>query len=467
MPTPLFRLWNATFRRSPGAVAVVDVASGTDWTRAALDAAAAAWAASRIRDVGGAPLKGRRVAMAVPNGADWFQAFLGLLSVGAVPAPLDPAEPEAAQWEAAKSIGACWIWSAGRLREVASLRGSGSGRAARPGECLVKMTSGSSGKPRGLGVSHSQMEADGRQICATMGILPEDANLAVIPLGYSYGLGNLVLPLIAHGVQVICLPNAFPQAIAAEARQRRPTVFPAVPAVLEALSGSDVPSDSFSSVRLVISAGSPLPPGTSREFAAKFGIRIHSFYGTSETGGIAFDASGEATLEGRSVGPPLQGVRIAFGRSGRFSVSSPAVTGSGRFSPADRARLNQHGEIVLLGRTDRVVKVAGRRVDLAEIETALRSVPGVHDAFAHAREGAGGALCAAVASGLGGPEIRRLMRARVASWKIPGRIVVMRQFPRTARGKPDGRRLRQILEAPRTDASISTLRADRQMSEQR
>jgi acyl-coenzyme A synthetase/AMP-(fatty) acid ligase len=300
-----------------------------------------------------------------------------------------------------------------------------------------------------------------------MGITAQDANLAVIPLGYSYGLGNLVLPLIALGVRVICVPSVFPQAVAAEARRLRPTVFPAVPPILEALAASDVPRDSFSSVRLVISAGSALSPATSREFAAKFGLRIHGFYGTSETGGIAFDATGEATLEGRSVGPPLRGVRVAFGRAGRFVVSSPAVSGTGRFAPADRARLNERGEIVLLGRTDRVVKVAGRRVDLAEVEAALRAVPGVRDAFAHAPEGADAVLCAAVTSVLGSAEIRRLLRPRLAPWKIPTRLMVLREFPRTARGKPDGGRLRQILEAPRTDASISTLSAERQMSEQR
>ncbi len=128
MPPPLLRLWNATLARSPGAVAVVDASSGAEWSRAALDDAAASWAAARVREADGIPLKGRRVAMAVANGADWFQAFLGLLSLGAVPAPLDPAEPEAAQLEAAQSIGARWIWSAGRLRRWRPPR-----EAGRPG----------------------------------------------------------------------------------------------------------------------------------------------------------------------------------------------------------------------------------------------------------------------------------------------------------------------------------------------
>jgi acyl-CoA synthetase (AMP-forming)/AMP-acid ligase II len=457
MAGTLTRLWKATLRRDPAALAVTDP-DGRGWTRCTLGASAEAWAAAHPAAAG------CRVAMAVPNGAEWFEAFLGLLSVGAVPAPVDPAEPAAAQVAAARSIGARWIWRGGRLEAV------GPARPAKPDprrECLVKLTSGSSGSPRGLAFTHAQMEADGRQICASMGSGPDDANLALIPLGYSYGLGNLVIPLILQGSRVICSSSALPQAVAADARRTRPTVLPAVPPILAALAASDVPADSFASVRLVLSAGSPLAPEVGRAFAARFGIRIHGFYGTSETGGIAFDASGEATLEGRSVGTPIAGVRVAFGARGRFRVSSPAVVGRGHFTPADLAQPNGLGELVLLGRSDRVVKIGGRRVDLAEVEAGLRSVPGIRDAFAQPRGASGRTLSAAVASDLAGAEIRRLLGERLAPWKIPARIIVLKEFPRTARGKADARALRQMLDAPRTVASISTLSAERQMSAHR
>jgi acyl-CoA synthetase (AMP-forming)/AMP-acid ligase II len=460
MNEPLHGLWTATVGRSPSALALVDAATGQSWTRAALAAAACGWVDSFAREAGAITPLRRCVAMSVPNGAGWFEAFLGLLSVGAIPAPIDPSEPVEAQLATARSIGAYLLWSGGRLHRL-----GGSRAAPRPrGECLVKLTSGSSGSPKALPVTHAQMAADGRQICESMGIGPDDANLAAIPLGYSYGLGNLVMPLIAIGTRIICLSSALPHAVASDASRYAPTVFPAVPPILRALAESDVPPRAFASLRTVISAGSPLAPEVARLFAAKFGVRVHSFYGTSETGGIAYDRTGDATLEGRSVGTPIAGVRIMLGKSGRCTVSSPSVTGKGRFSPADRAAFNEHGELVLLGRTDRVVKVAGRRVDLAEIEAALRSVAGVRDAFAHMAEGGDAALSAAVATRLSAAEIKRLLRARIASWKIPSRIVTLGKFPSTSRGKTDGRRLRQILSAPRTATSISTLRAARQMS---
>jgi acyl-coenzyme A synthetase/AMP-(fatty) acid ligase len=456
MNQTLSRRWAATVARAPGRIALVEASTGRRWTRAALEATASKWAFTH-RSAG---VSGKRVAMSVPNGAEWFRVFLGLLASGAVPAPLDPSEPEEAQLAACRSIGAAFLWREGRLSPVA---GAGSFAAAR-GECLVKVTSGSSGEPRGLGATHAQMEADGRQICRSMGIGPRDANLAAIPLGYSYGLGNLVLPLLLQGTRIICGSSPLPHAIASDACRYRPTVFPAVPSILRALAASDLAPKSLSSLRLVISAGSPVTPEVCRAFASRFGIKIHGFYGTSETGGIAFDRTGEATLLGRSVGVPLEGVRVKPGAGGRISVSGGAVLGKGRFVPADRARLNERGELVLTGRTDRVVKVAGRRVDLAEVEAALRRLPGIREAFAHSSSGADATLAAAVATELSPVEVRRLLRARVASWKIPSRIVALAHFPTSARGKPDARRLRQLLSAPRTVSSISTLRADRQMS---
>jgi long-chain acyl-CoA synthetase len=460
MNEPLHRLWAATVGRSPSAVALVDGATGKSWTRAALATAALGWADSLGTEVGKVPHGRRRVAMSVPNGALWFEVFLGLLAAGAAPAPIDPSEPEDAQLATARALGASFLWREGRLHRLDAARGGARGRA----ECLVKLTSGSSGLPKALSVTHAQMAADGRQICESMGVRPDDVNLAAIPLGYSYGLGNLVVPLLAQGTGIICLSSALPHAVASEAARFKPTVFPAVPPILKALAASDLPDRAFASLRVVISAGSPLAPEIARSFHLKFGVRVHSFYGTSETGGIAYDRSGDATLAGRSVGTALSGVRIKVGKSGRCTVSSPSVTGSGRFSPADRAAVNELGELVLLGRMDRVVKIAGRRLDLAEIESALRSVPGVRDAFAHVPGGSESVLCAAVATDLSAAEVRRLLRARIAGWKVPSRLVALREFPSTARGKADAALLRQTLDAPRTATSISTLRAARQIS---
>src|ERR1700722_10632543 len=76
MNQTLSRRWAATVARAPGRIAIVEASSGKRWTRAALEAEAAQWAATHRHT----ELTGRRVAMSVPNGAEWFRVFLGLLS---------------------------------------------------------------------------------------------------------------------------------------------------------------------------------------------------------------------------------------------------------------------------------------------------------------------------------------------------------------------------------------------------
>lgn len=430
MPPTLQTIWEATIRRHPDAAALIEAESGKTWTRAELNAEALDWNDPRSKT---ADLSGRIVVFALPNGVEWWRVFLGLISAGAVPAPLDPGESVDHLRRTAQSIGAAWIWQAGKLEPV----GSADKSRRTHTHALLKITSGSTGTPQAFRFTAAQMLADSRQICSSMGIAPSDINLAVIPLGHSYGLGNLVLPLIEQGTAIVCTSSALPQSLANVCRQWRPSVFPAVPALLRLLANSDIPATHFESLRLVISAGATLPPATAQAFHEKFQRKVHGFYGSSETGGICYDRSGEASLRGRSVGAPLDGVSLTFRRGQRFTVTSPAVVKSSGFSPADRAELNEFGELVLLGRTGRMIKLAGRRLDPGEIETTMRTIPGVRDAMVAAHPHRPDALAAIVATGLDKPRLREAITSRLPAWKVPTRLIIVASFPLTPRGKTD------------------------------
>ncbi len=435
MALTLHASWLKTVKAAPRAAALMDAATGRIWTRAELAALGREWA-----ELHGPAVTGRRVMFAEPNGPEWLRLFLGVLESGAIAIALDPGEPPAAQRALAEQAGAAFLWHAGRLEIIGRKR-----RGSSTETCLLKLTSGSTGRPRVLAFTGTQMAADGRQVCATMGIAPADVNLGCIPFGHSYGLGNLVLPLILQGTAVVGGVPVLPQALAAGIAQWRPTVFPAVPALLRALAGADIAPGQLRSLRTVISAGAPLAPEIAQAFHGRFGRKVHNFYGSSETGGIAYDRTGDAALTGRSVGRPLDGVRLEFGAGGRFWVKSRAVTGTGRFRPADRGELNARGELVLLGRAGRMVKIAGRRLDPAEVERALRQLPGVQDAFVELHRERADTLAAAVATRREAAELRALLQERIAGWKIPRKLVVLPEFPLTPRGKTDTSTLRALL----------------------
>ncbi|MDF9825929.1 long-chain acyl-CoA synthetase [Ereboglobus sp. PH5-10] len=432
--TSLLATWRALVAQSPTATAVIDGDTARVWTRAELAAAARAWLDSLPADAR-AHITRRRVVMAEPNSARWFYIFLGLLEIGAVPALADSKETPDRLAAIADASRAAAILRDGELTLLAPRP-----PVRRRDELLIKLTSGSTGVPKALVFTHAQMLADGRQICATMRIGPGDLNLGIIPFGHSYGLGHLVIPLLEQGTPLLSAASPFPQSIAADCARWKPTVFPAVPTLLRALSNTDVSPVALASLRLVISAGAPLQPADALAFANKYGKHVHNFYGTSETGGIAYDRNGDAAETGRAIGQLIDGVRITFRRGKRFTVESPSVHGRGRYSPPDRGEFNPAGELTLLGRAGRTLKIAGRRLDPGEVETMLRALTGVREAFVAAHPTRPDAIAAAVATDAPLPtaaDIRRQLTPRLAAWKIPDRIVVLPAFPLTQRGKTD------------------------------
>jgi acyl-CoA synthetase (AMP-forming)/AMP-acid ligase II len=431
----LLSAWGATLASAQHSVALIEAPANRTHTRAEIDELASAFAAALPPQVAR-----RRVTFALPNGPGWFAAFLGLLRAGATPVPLDPAEPAAQQLRLAAAARASFAWIDGKLVPVPDAPTRSPGRHA-----LVKLTSGSTGTPRALAFSHAQMIADGRQVCASMDIRPDDRNLAVIPFGHSYGLGNLVVPLLAQGTSLVCVDTPLPHALAAAITRHRATVFPAVPALLRVLAEADLAPDALAPLRTVISAGSPLPATTAQAFHARFGLKPHGFYGSSETGGIAYDRDGDDTLAGASVGTALDGVSIMPLRGQRVRVRSAAVLRAAGHIPADRARLEPDGRLVLLGRAGRLHKIGGRRLDLGELENTLRALPDVADAYVAPHPDDPEQLAAVLATTLEAAALRALLRAHLAPWKIPRRLVPLPAFPLTARGKPDTAALRALL----------------------
>lgn len=439
----LLEAWGRVCRRRRHDRAVTQAAEGATVSFAELDTRATAWCDAHVRE----PLavKGRAVVFAVPNGIGWLEIFLGLLKAGAVAVPLDAAEPRLAQRQLAVGLrAACW-WDGARLEPLPKSK-----RFRDPSTCLIKLTSGTTGRPRAIVFTAEQLLADGRQVMSTMGIQPRDLNYALIPLGHSYGLGNLTVPLLAHGVPLVAGTAPLPHAIAADFSKWRPSVFPGVPALWRALAGSDV---ALPGLRLAISAGAPLPPAVARDFATRFAQPLHGFYGSSETGGIAYDRAGAATLAG-SVGRAMRGVTLMTALRQRLRVSSAAVfthgnrQRRGRFGVwlmPDRVAVDSGGRLMIQGRRDTTVKIAGRRIDLSEVSERLRRLPGVREVWVGVRPGNEPVLGAVVATDRTAGELRAALVTDTAAWKIPRKWVVVDALPLTPRGKTDTRTLQAMV----------------------
>lgn len=401
--------------------------------------------------IGRTDWRNRIIAFQLINSAEWLVAFLTCQALEAIALPFDPDIPREGVEKTLESLGPAAFWNHNSIEHF-------SHPLKRAPACLIKMTSGSTGHSRPICFEIDQMLADGKQIETTMGIRPNDVNLVLIPFGHSYGLGNLIMPFIQLGVPLAICKDPFPYTLASTIKQTGATVVPTVPAILKALAYSDINPQNFNRVRLWISAGSPLAPNIAQQFHKVFGAHIHNFYGSSETGGIAYDRTGKDTLNGRSLGKPLKGVHVSLSPSKRLRVISQAVyTRGNRFKDdklgsyllADEAELLKDGSIVLHGRRGRIVKLGGKRVNLNEIERLLLKIAGIREVRVAEYTNPNGRtrLAAAIAPNQTGTTAKKALEAQLPKWKIPDRWLTFEAFPITPRGKTNYAELERRLRA--------------------
>ncbi len=440
----VWHYWQETCRRFPHKPAVIEAASGQTWSFEEIHQAALQWK-PKLRSAGLSP--GRILTLARPNSAEWIAVFLAAQSIGALVLPLEPQSGEGIIRSIAQSVGATTLLL-GTEEKLFS-------NAIHPrGTCLVKATSGSTGNPRCFVFTDRQMCADCFQIIEGMGLDSDDSNYAAIPFGHSYGLGNLVFPLILHGMTLVLSKGFFPAEMIEDLLTYQPTVFPSVPPLIRALAEHESVSDL--KLRLVISAGGRLSATVRDAFRKKHGVAVRNFYGSSESGGISFNRNDPPQGAPVTVGHPLPGVTIDLESDGTVCVTSAAVytLGNptaddhlGKVELADTAYWSAEGELVLTGRHGPEVKLSGRRVCLTELESTIMEVEGVEDCFVHVYEDSSGepSLGIIVSSLLGQDKVRSCLKESLPKWMRPKKCIILDQLPMTSRGKKCRRSLLRLL----------------------
>jgi long-chain acyl-CoA synthetase len=335
---------------------------------------------------------------------------------------------------------------------------------------LLKLTSGSTGIPKAARTTDSTLLADSDHIVAAMGIGPADTQIAVIPLSHAYGASVILVPLLFQGTAIVLRDSFVPHQLPDDARTFRASTFPGVPFMFDYFVANP-PADGWPEpLHRLISAGARLLPATIRGFHDQFGVKVHSFYGASESGGISYDASDEIRDE-ETVGHPLPGVTITFVRdedtpsgTGRVHVRSAGVADGyvdgpseefcdGGFLTGDFGSLDARGRLRLSGRVSTFINVAGKKVQPAEIEEVLREMPGIREvrvlAAPDPQRGEQVVACVTLEPRAAGQvntlSVRRFCSARLAPHKIPRTVVVLDALPLTARGKTDRRALHEAI----------------------
>jgi len=334
------------------------------------------------------------------------------------------------------------------------------------GSIHLKTTSATTGAARLVAFTDSQLTADVENIVATMGLRPDWPNVGVISLAHSYGFSNLVLPLLLKGIPLIIPGSQLPEAVRQALQGFSEVTLPAVPALWRAWHDAAAITPN---IRLAISAGAPLPMGLEQDVFSKTGLKIHNFYGATECGGIAYDATAAPRSDGACVGSPLKNVDLSLNPDGCLQVRSQAVgetywperranLAGGCYQTSDLAELS-NGRIFLRGRAGDLINVAGRKVSPDVIERVLQSHPAVRDCLVfgvpNAESSRGDVIvgCVALQTAGAGNDLRQWAVSHLPTWQVPREWWFVDNLSTNERGKlPRAEWRRKYLESKRANS---------------
>ncbi|MEV2271293.1 amino acid adenylation domain-containing protein [Nonomuraea africana] len=509
-PTSLPGLLLEQARRRPEAPAVRQWEETLSF--AALAGAARGLAAElRARGV----LPEHRVGVCLRRRPSMVTGVLGVLLSGGAYVPLDPEGPAARRAEIIRDAGIDVVVAD---EETAALfadpvlvprAGHATGTAdterddterdcpARPENlAYVLYTSGSTGRPKGVMVSHHSLLSYALAFGRFTGAGEDTRSFGFAALGFDVSVLDILVPLAAGGSVQLAgeADRADPVRLQRFAAEHEVTWGCVPVALLPLLDPAGLPA-----WRTVITGAEAPGPEQVERWSAD-GRRFLNCYGPTEATVCvtAFEAAGRwerplpigRTLDGhrayvvgddlRPVGPGVPGELLIGGFGlGRGYLGRPALTAE-RFVPdpwgepgerlyrtGDLVVRQDDGELMFLGRTDRQVKIRGQRVEIGEVETALRAHHEVAHAVVEAVEGRDGTRLVAFCAPAGSSEEDLLAHCaqRLPAAMVPSRVVLLPSLPLLASGKVDGEALRALLpEGPASAGPAPETALERQVA---
>jgi long-chain acyl-CoA synthetase len=348
-------------------------------------------------------------------------------------------------------------------------------QSSDPAVCIY--TSGTTGRPKGALLSHHNLTVNCQQVSRALHFDASDNFLCVLPLFHSFAGTVCQNTALYAGARSTLLEQFHPARVLEAIEKHRATIFAGVPAMFGALLQfpTDRPYD-FSSVRLCVSGGAPMPVAIMQAFERKFDTIIIEGDGPTECSPVTCVNPIEGVRKPGSVGLPIPGVEMQIfddndnplpvGEVGEIVVrgenvmlgylNQPEATAeamrSGWYHTGDLGRVDEDGYFYIVDRKKDMLIVGGLNVYPREVEEVLYTHPAIADAAViGAPDPLRGEEVVAVVvlkpdAKAGDRELIAYCRERLANFKVPRRVVFRDALPRGGTGKVLKRLLRKELE---------------------
>ncbi len=341
--------------------------------------------------------------------------------------------------------------------------------AAGPDDvALLAFTSGTTGRPKGVPLTHANLLAGAEALRRAWAWTPDDRLLLSLPLFHMHGLGVGIHGTLLAGASVALFERFDPETILGAAALPQSTLFFGVPTMYDTLIGA-AGVERLANLRLCVSGSAPLRADLHRRIEQATGQRVLERYGMTETVMLTSNPLDPVDGDRRpgTVGLPLPGVDLRLDpETDEIQVRGPnvfdgylvpddgapdpnetAFTDDGWFRTGDLGRLDDDGYLTIVGRAKDLIITGGYNVHPAEVEAVLRDCPGVQEAAVAGvpDERWGEIVGAWLEAGSGGVDldaVRAWCTDRLAPYKQPRRLTVVDALPRNALGKVQRQLLR-------------------------
>jgi amino acid adenylation domain-containing protein len=380
--------------------------------------------------------RGERVAIFMENGAQAVHAVYAALKIGAVFMPVNPltkSDKLAFMLDDARAAclvthsSLCGAWSGAMARaktvraciiadreEAVPLAAAPRGDEAVIDQDLASLiyTSGSSGEPKGVMLTHLNMVSAVNSVSGYLGYREDDVILCALPLAFDYGLYQVLLGFKAGATVVLERSFAFPVRILELMAREGVTVLPGVPTTFALLmSLESLPRFDLSRLRLITNTAAALAEAHIRRLRALFPqAKLFSMYGLTECKRVSYLPPEQLDLRPTSVGRGMpnqevwlvdeSGRRLPNGSTGELVIRGSHVMRGYWERPAETAerlrpgpepgervlfsgdifRSDAEGYLYFVGRKDDIIKSRGEKVSPREVENVLCRLPGVLEA---------------------------------------------------------------------------------------
>ncbi|KAL9622627.1 MAG: hypothetical protein Q9204_008010 [Flavoplaca sp. TL-2023a] len=357
---------------------------------------------------------------------------------------------------------------------------------AQPSDiALILHTSGTTGRPKAVALTHQNLTTTMKNIKATYELSPDDRTYLVMPLFHVHGLLAGFLAPLHSGGSVVAPPRFSASEFWADFTNYKANWYTAVPTIHQVLLRGPLPSK-VPNIRFIRSCSSPLSPQTFYELEKTFQAPVVEAYAMTEgahqitsnplppldryPGSVGFgwgvevkilDQGSDEVIQGSEGEICIRGDNVTEGYLHNPDANRNSFTGGGFFRTGDQGLQDKNGYVMITGRIKEFINKGGEKISPVEIDNLMTQHPAVAEAvtFAIADDMYGQDVGVAVVLHEGAQvskdELRKWMATKLAKFKVAKKIYFTRLMPKTATGKVQRRKVADaMLEAEQSKAKL-------------